>query len=75
MKHFIVLLSVLPLAGCALFQPNQPLNAAAVGPLILDVCDTHDEVIGGTVLVDAERVQALRSTTLLREIVREAQSK
>ena len=73
-RTLILLVATLPLSGCAWLTravtPTHALDAAMVGPLILDVCDQHDESVGrDTVLVDAEKRQALRSTEQLRELV------
>lgn len=78
MKHAIALLLLAPLTGCAWLAravtPSHAIDATTAGPLILDVLEQHDESVGrDTVLVPAERDQALRSSALVREIVLEAQ--
>jgi hypothetical protein len=83
MKSFaaaVVLLLALPfgmyLGSCAALQraatPTHTIDALAAGPLILSVCDRHDELIQrDPVLVQAEKDQALRSTALVRELIAE----
>lgn len=76
MKRTILALALLaPLSGCRLLgwvaTPTHSIDAAAAGPIILDVCDQHDESVArDPELVPAEKEQALRSSATLREIVR-----
>lgn len=77
MRPIATLLALLSLTGCSLLTkvvtPDHTIDAAQAGPLILDVCDQHDESVQrDSTLVPAEREQALRSTTMLREIVEAA---
>lgn len=65
---------LLLLSSCSLLTPSHTIDAAAAGPLILSVCDQHDEsVTRDSSLVEAEKAQALRSTALVRAIIEEAQ--
>lgn len=56
--------------GCAAIAPARSIDASTTGPLILDVCQQHDDSVArDPLLVPAEKAQALRSTALLRAIV------
>lgn len=74
MRRVAVAWSFLCISGCSLFAPVvtpvHPLDAEAIGPLLLDVCDQHDESVerdpGLTV---PEKEQALLSTVIVRRAV------
>lgn len=67
----------LGLVACAAIArvatPTHTIDAMTVGPLILSVCDQHDESVErDPLLVQAEKDQMHRSTALLRSIIDEA---
>lgn len=74
MRKLQILLVAALFSGCSFFapvvQPAHPLDAGAIGPLLLDVCDQHDESVerdpGLTV---PEKEQALLSTVIVRRAV------
>lgn len=77
-RTITALLIVAPLPSCAWLAgavtPSHAIDARTAGPLILDVCDQHDESVRrDPELVQAEKDQALRSTAIVRDIVEAAQ--
>jgi hypothetical protein len=76
-RTLLSLLLITPLTSCAWLArtvtPTHAIDARTAGPLILDVCDQHDESVArDAALVPAEREQALRSSAIVREVVRAA---